>query len=116
MSYQRLGDDLHKTADKAKKFFTDQYGLKAFKCEQEISSDLNLLPTWQAEQKDGYLVALNVQPYPFSPTLHEFVNKCVTDALPLKLWVVVPRRPANPDFNENLRTVRSRSRGYRLSR
>jgi len=35
------------------------------------------------------------------------VNKCVTDSLPLKLWVVVPRRPANPDFNENLRTARA---------
>jgi hypothetical protein len=105
MSYQYLGQDLHETADKAKKYFKDNYGAKSFLCEQEIVKDLGLRPTWQAQQSDGYLIALNVQPQPFSPTLHEFVNKCAKDAMPLKLWVVVPRRPANTTFNQDLRNA-----------
>src|SRR5690349_10751980 len=105
MSYQLLGQDLGDTADKAKKYFQQNYGAKSFKCEEEVVKDFGLRPTWQAQQSDGYLLALNVQSFPFSNTLHEFVNKCAQDAIPLKLWVVVPRRPANQTFNEDLRNA-----------
>jgi hypothetical protein len=106
MSYQYLGQDLHETADKVKKYFQENYGAKSFRCEEEVVKDLGLRPTWHAQQRDGYMIALNVQSFPFSNTLHEFVNRCAKDAIPLKLWVVVPRRPANQTFNEDLRKAR----------
>lgn len=105
MSYQLLGQDLHETADRAKQYFRDKYGATSFKCEEEVSRELQLRPTWQANQGNGYVLAINVQPNPFSPTLHEFVNKCAQDAMPLKLWVAVPRRSANPTFNQDLRSA-----------
>jgi hypothetical protein len=105
MPYQFLGQDLHETADKAKQYFKDNYGAKSFKCEEQVANDLQLRPTWQGHQGDGYILAINVQPNPFSPTLHEFVNGCAQKALPLKLWVAVPRRPANTTFNQDLRNA-----------
>lgn len=105
MPYQLLGQDLHETADKAKRYFKDNYGAKSFKCEEQVTSDLQLRPTWIGHQGDGYILAINVQPNPFSPTLHEFIAKCAQIALPLKLWVAVPRRPANATFNQDLRNA-----------
>jgi hypothetical protein len=105
MPYQYLGQDLHDTADKAQRYFKDNYGAKSFQCEQPVADELALRPTWQAKQSDGYELFVNVQPQPFSPTLHEFVNKCVTESRPVTLWVALPRRATNSTFSQELRTA-----------
>ncbi len=106
MSYQLLGQDLHETADRAKKFFSENYGATSFECEQPIYNDLPLKPTWQAKMKTGYQLCVNVQPSPFSPTLYEFVNKCAQRGLPIKLWVAVAQGAANATFSADLKQAR----------
>lgn len=111
MPYQYLGLDLHDTADKAQKYFRDNYGAKSFRCEEPVADDLALRPTWQAKQSDGYDLIVNVQSQPFSQTLHEFVNKCIQSSRPVSLWVAVLRRVADANFNQELRTARQMGAG-----
>jgi len=107
MTYALLGQDLHEVADASKKWFASQYGATGFVCEQEVMPDLPLKPTWQARMKTGYTLCLNVQPTPFSPTLHEFVNKCAARGLPIKLWVAVGSPQTKDTFGSDLKQARN---------
>ncbi|BBO30728.1 hypothetical protein [Lacipirellula parvula] len=103
MTYVLLGQDLHETADGAKKYFSQNYGATQFKCEQSVRENLPLKPTWQAKLKHGYTLCVNVQPSPFSHTLHEFVNSCAANGLAIKLWVAVSHGGAKDSFSAELR-------------
>ena len=103
MTYTLLGQDLHETADLAQRFFSKTYGATRFRREEPVGSDLPLRPTWQAAMKTGYLLCINVQPSPFSPTLYEFVNKCAQRGLPVKLWVAIAPRSTSPTFSAELK-------------
>lgn len=106
MTYSLLGQDLQETADRAKKYFANDYGATHFICEKPVDADLQLRPTWQANLKDAYKLCLNVQPTPFTPTLHEFVNKCARRGLPIKLWVAVPSGATKETFKADLKQAR----------
>lgn len=106
MTYGLLGQDLHDTADKAKKWFADHYGAKKFACEQPIF-DLPLKPTWQAVLHGGYSLCVNVQPTPFSPTLYAFVNQCAQEGLPVKLWVAIGASVPKESFASELKQARN---------
>jgi hypothetical protein len=107
MKYSFLGEDLHEAADKAKAWFTSQYGARQFKREEEVLGGLPLRPTWQAILRTGYKLCINVQPTPFSPTLHEFVNESARLGLPIKLWVAVGEGGAKDSFGAELKQARN---------
>lgn len=107
MTYSLLGQDLHETADKAKQWFAERYGANRFKCETEVAPNLSLRPTWQADLKTGYKLCVNVQPTPFSQTLHEFVTQAASQTLPIKLWVAVPFDAPKESFTSELKQARS---------
>ncbi len=102
MSYALLGHDLHDVADKAKKWFSDHYGAKGFKREEALF-ELPLRPTWQASLNGSYYLLINVQPTPFSPTLHAVVNQSAQQGLPIHAWVVVGPNPTQQGFASELR-------------
>lgn len=106
MSYNLLGHDLHETADKARKWFTTQYGAKKFKCEETVF-DLPLRPTWQALLQGGYYLCVNVQPTPFSPTLYEFVTQCARKGVPIKFWVAIGASTVKDSFGSDLKQARN---------
>lgn len=106
MSYSLLGQDLHEAADKAKKWFADHYGAKSFKREEALF-DLPLRPTWQATLQGGYFLCINVQPSPFSQTLHEFVNQSAQRTLPIRLWVAVGPSGSKDSFTSELKQARN---------
>src|SRR5579864_2329023 len=103
MSYSFLGQNLHETADRAKKHFADTYGAKKFKCEVEIDPHLPLKPTWQATLSGGYILCIEVRETPFSPSLYEFVTRCSQQGRAIRLWVAVPQGQAAPTFGAELR-------------
>lgn len=103
MTYKYLGENLHEIGDRAKQYFADNYGGTNFKCEQAIDKDLPLQPTWQASMSAGYCLCVDVRESPFSNTLYEFVTKCASRGLPVRLWVVVPQTAAAPSFNSELK-------------
>lgn len=106
MSYSLLGQDLHETADSARAWLTRLYGARGPKCEQQVTKDLPLRPTWQATAPTGYILCVNVQPSPFSQTLHEFVNLAMQRGLPIKLWVAVPADSTKESFASELKQAR----------
>lgn len=103
MSYVFLGQNLHGTADAAKRYFASEYGAVNFVCEAVLEDDLPLKPTWQATLPSGYTLCVEVRESPFSNTLYEFVMKCATRGMPVRLWVAMPHGTAAPTFNAELR-------------
>jgi hypothetical protein len=106
VNYSILGQNLHAVADRAKAYFAAEYGAKHFSCESPVEHDLPLRPTWQAELAGGYYLCVEVRESPFSNTLYEFVSKCAANALPIRLWVVVPEGAAAPSFGTELKQAR----------
>ena len=106
MSYAILGQSLHEIADRAKAYFATEYGATNFKCEHAPVDDLPLKPTWQASLAAGYSLFIEVRESPFSNSLYEFVTRCAAEALPIRLWVVVPPTAAVPSFNAELKQAR----------
>lgn len=106
MNYKILGQNLHEIADLAKNHFAQQYGANKFKCEQPIEEDLPLRPTWQCTLDAGYCLCVEVRESPFSNSLYEFVSMCAARALPIKLWVALPKVAAAPSFNTELKQAR----------
>jgi|GEM_PF-3455050 len=105
MTYSLLGQNLYETADLAKKYFSQKYGAKNFKCESAIN-DLPLKPTWQATASKLYCLCIEVRDKPFSGSLYEFVTKCATKGIPVRLWVAMPQKKAGPNFNAELKQAR----------
>lgn len=103
MTYSILGQNLFETADRARQYFSTQYGATQFKCEQSFDEDLPLKPTWQANLSAGYCLCIEVRESPFSNTLYEFVVRCAARSLPVRLWVAVPQDAASPTFGTELR-------------
>lgn len=105
MKYALLSNQLHDTADMAKKYFADNYGATHFKCEEEVDADLPLKPTWQATTPAGYHLCVEVSDTPFSPSLHAFVTGCAVRGVPVRLWVVVPEG-ATPGATRELKQAK----------
>ncbi len=106
MSYSFLGQNLHETADRARKYFANTYGATHFKCEVAIDAQLPLKPTWQATLSGGYILCIEVRESPFSQSLYEFVTLCAQQGKPVRLWVAVPQGMAAPTFNGELKQAR----------
>ena len=103
MTYTLLGQALHETADRAKKWFADNYGATGFVCEKPSPDSLPLAPTWKAKLRAGYGLYINVQSAPFIPTLSDVVSIGVHRSLPIKLWVAVNYESPKLTFAEDLR-------------
>jgi hypothetical protein len=106
MSYAFLGQNLHETADRARKYFANAYGATHFKAEAAIDAQLPLKPTWQATLNGGYILCIEVRETPFSQSLYEFVTLCAQQGKPVRLWVAVPHGMAAPTFNGELKQAR----------
>lgn len=106
MSYTMLGQNLHETADRAKKYFAQTYGATHFECEQALDKDLPLKPTWQGDMNEGYRLCIDVRESPFSNSLYEFVMECSARGMPIRLWVAVPHGNVAPTFNAELKQAR----------
>ncbi|MBX3405645.1 MAG: hypothetical protein KF869_02675 [Phycisphaeraceae bacterium] len=103
MTYTLLGETLHETADRARKYFAHTYGAKSFICEKPSSDSLPLAPTWAARLGNGYGLYINVQSTPYMPTLSDVVSIGVNNGLPIKLWVAVNHDAPKLTFTEDLR-------------
>lgn len=106
MSYMMLGQNLHETADRAKKYFAQTYGAAHFECEKALDKDLPLKPTWQGTMNAGYRLCVEVRESPFSNSLYEFVVECSKRRMPIRLWVAVPHGNVGPTFNSELKQAR----------
>lgn len=106
MTYSILGQNLHETADRAKKYFASNYGASKFECEQVLDVDLPLKPTWQATMGGGYRLCIDVRETPFSNSLYAFVSQRAARGMPIRLWVAVPQGAAVPTFNVELKQAR----------
>jgi hypothetical protein len=109
MNYVYLSNSLVPTAERAAQYFKDNHGINAFRVEQELYPGLAYRPTLQALSADHYYLCIEVNESPYPGILEPVVLDCVTQGLPVKLYVAFPSDPVPADYK--VRVDRARAHG-----
>lgn len=109
MNFVYLPKSLVPTAEKAVEHFRDNHGISSFRVEEEIGPALSYRPTLQALTSDHYYLCIEVNESPYPSVLEPTVLDCITQGLPVKLYVAFPSDPLPADYK--VRVDRARSHG-----
>jgi hypothetical protein len=109
MKFVYLPTSLVATAERAVEYFRDNHGLGSFRVEEEIGPTLQYRPTLQTMTSDHYYLCVELSESPYPALLEPVVLDCVTQGLPVKLYVAFPSDPLPPDYKA--RVDRARAHG-----
>ena len=109
MNFVYLPNGLVPTAILAIDYFRDNHGIGSFRIEEEIGPTLQYRPTLQAMTPDHYFLCVEVSESPYPALLEPVVLDCVTQGLPVKLYVAFPSDPTPADYKA--RVDRARAHG-----
>lgn len=109
MNFVYLSTSLVPTAERAVEYFRDNHGIGSFRVEGEIGPELSYRPTLQALTSDHYYLCIEVSESPYPTIIEPVVLDCVTQGLPVKLYVAFPSDPMPADYKA--RTDRARAHG-----
>ncbi len=109
MNFVYLPKSLVPTAERVVEYFRDNHGIGNFRVEEEIGPDLSFRPTLQALTTDHYYLCVEVNESPYPALLEPVVLDCVTQGLPVKLFVAFPSDPLPADYKA--RVDRARAHG-----
>jgi hypothetical protein len=90
MKYQDLDPTLVPVAEAARKHFATVLGVRKFKAEREISSDLLYRPTLSGATDDFGIVAIEVINSAYTQVLDEFIIHCLSKQLPMRFYLAAP--------------------------
>jgi len=91
MNYKFLPDQLHATADQVAAYLAETRGVTAIKPEEQVKKELEYRPTIQGLTTDKYVVAIEVQDNPDTTHLDPVILQCVTQRIPIKLFIAFPQ-------------------------
>jgi len=113
MSYRILAPSLHATADAARTFLHQQWGVgkKAIKIEESISPDFSYRPTLSAETKDCQLMCVEVSESAYSNTIDTFVRDCVNRNLPVRLYIALPKDIEDQYYSSKIKKAKENGVG-----
>jgi hypothetical protein len=109
MNFVYLPNSLKSTAESAAQYFKDNHGVGAFRIEEAVDPALGYRPTLQAVTADRYYLCIDVNESPYPATLEHAVLDCVTQGLPVKMYVAFPSDPLPSDYKA--RVDRARAHG-----
>jgi len=109
MNFVYLSNSLVPTAERAVEYFRDNHGISGFRAEEEIGPTLQYRPTLQALTGERYILCVEVSESPYPALLEHVVLDCVTQGLPVKLYVAFPSNPLPADYKA--RVDRARAHG-----
>jgi hypothetical protein len=109
MNFVYLPNSLVPTAQRVAEYFRDDHGIGGFRVEEEIGPDLPYRPTLQALTADHYYLCIEVNESPYPTMLEPVVLDCVTQGLPVKLFVAIPSDSLPSDYKA--RVDRARAHG-----
>jgi hypothetical protein len=111
MNFVYLPKSLVPTAEQAVQYFWDNHGIGGFRVEEEIGPTLSYRPTLQALTADRYYLCIEVNESPYPAVLEPVVLDCVTQGLPVKLYVAFPSGPLPADYKTRVDRARAHSIG-----
>jgi hypothetical protein len=106
MNYRFLSEQLRPTAEGARRFFRQRWGVTSFKAEESVSSETSFSPTLQAETSDHHLLCVEVSKSPYPSALDSFVVDCMRLCIPVKLFVAISEDSMGPSYNRDLERAR----------
>jgi hypothetical protein len=112
MTYRHLPPELHSTADSAKQFCREHWGITANRIKEElpIIPDVSYRPTLHAVMKDFHWLCIDISENPYPPGLDSFILDCKNRILPVRLFVAVPA-PMSKGLDYEIRRAKSNGVG-----
>ncbi len=111
MKYQLLDAELIPVAEAARKHFASVLGVRHFKAEREISSDLLYRPTLSGATDDFGIVSIEVINSAYIQALDDFIIHCLSKQLPMRFYLAVPSGLPDSLFSDLVKRARRRSVG-----
>src|SRR5437868_2398811 len=108
-----MPEPLHPVADLTIGYFVNHRGVRSssIKIEQPIVPDIRFRPTFTAKTSDHYTLCVEVAEEVYTNSRDEFVLTCLARALPVKLFISIPKNTKDPGYSQKLQTARSRGVG-----
>src|SRR6266853_5218388 len=100
-SFKILPDSLHPIADAAITYFIKQRGVSkgTIAVEESIDADLPFRPTFTGKTTDHYILCVDVAESVYNNSLDDFVLSCVRTAIPVKLFIAIPKGTKDQDYS-----------------
>jgi hypothetical protein len=112
MNFRALPAQLHQTAEEVVRFFKEERGLRKFKVEEPVDDDdVDYRPTLQVVAQDHEDVWIEVSELPYLASLDSVVLHCVTNSLPVKVYVAFPKGPGSSEYKTNIDAARRKGVG-----
>ena len=111
MPYSILTPPLHQTADAARVFFRAHFGTPSFKVEEPPYPGATYRPTLSGVTRDHHILCVEASDTPYTNSLDAFVLDCKERALPVKLFVAIPKGDGDANFKANLRRAKEHGVG-----
>jgi hypothetical protein len=105
--YRFLATPLHSTADAAIEWFQKQWGIKrnSIEIEEPVRPDIDFRPTFKAQTHDFHMLCVEVAESIYNNSLDSFALACLTHALPVQLYVAVPKDIQDQDYPKKLKSA-----------
>jgi hypothetical protein len=111
VNFRVLPTQLHTTAEEVVRFFKEDRGLSKFKVEDPVDDAIGYRPTLQATTQENQDVWIEVSEAPFLRSLDTVVLHCVTNCLPVKLYVAFPAGLSPTKYKDNIDESRRKGLG-----
>jgi len=102
---------LHPTAEEVVRFFQNDRGISKFRIEESVSNDLDYRPTLQAATPEYYDFWIEVSETPYLRSLDGVVLYCMTNCLPVKLYVAFPSGSSSTEYKKCADEARTKGVG-----
>lgn len=112
MTYTYLSAELHETAEAVRSHLIDNMGLKKVDIEKSTVPSIDFCPTLSGESPRGYMVFVEVSNSPYPKTLDGLVLDCVTNQIPVKLYVANPVSQSGKIDEKEVRRLSKKNIGY----
>jgi hypothetical protein len=111
VNFRALATELHGTAEEVARFFKEDRGLSHFKVEEPVADDIDYRPTLQALTPEKLEVWIEISVTPYPQSLDSVVLHCVTNSLPVRIYVGFPAGLSTTQYKSNIDDSRRKGVG-----
>jgi hypothetical protein len=111
VNFRVLPSQLHTTAEEVARFLREERGLSRFRVEEPVDDEVDYRPTLQTTTPEFHDVWIEVSELPYLRSLDSVVLHCVTNSLPVKLYVAFPQGLAATEYKVNIDEARRKGVG-----
>jgi hypothetical protein len=111
VNFRVLPVELQPTAVSVAEFLKDDRGLAKLKVEESVAYEIEYRPTLQAVTPEHHDVWIEVSEGPYLSSLDSVVLYCVTNCLPVKLYVAFPAGVPTAEYKSKIDEARRKGVG-----